>query len=82
MIDFYKVLGCTPETVTDHDIETLKMYEKQKSYPQRFKLKFSPAGTQIRNAEVNLILHGLQPTCINGPQVKYTVTLGNKETGE
>ena len=59
MIDFYKVLGCTPDTVSNDDIETLKMYEKIKSYPPRFKLLFSPDGPQSGNTEVKLYLHGL-----------------------
>ena len=82
MIDFYKVLGCTPDTVTDDDIETLKVYEEQMSYPPRFKLEFSPTGSQIRNTKVELTLCELHTTCLNGPSVHYNVTLGNKETGE
>ena len=60
MIDFYQVLGCTPETVTDHDIETLKMYEKQGTYPPRFKLLFSPDGSTSVNVQVTLSICGLK----------------------
>ena len=75
MIDFYKVLRCTPETVTDDDIETLKMYEEQKLYPPRFKLEFSPTGSS-RNTKVELTLCELHALCLNGPPVHYNVTLG------
>ena len=52
MIDFYKMLACTPDTVFDDDIETLKTYEEQMSYPP-FKLKFSPTGlkTQVMDLQ-------------------------------
>ena len=57
----YEVLGCTPETVTDDDIETLKIYEKEKQYPPRFQLLFSPVDSQSDSteAEVKINLHGL-----------------------
>ena len=59
MIDFYKVLGCTPDTLTDDDIENLKTLERVKSYPPRFKLLFSPAGPENENTQVKLYLHGV-----------------------
>ena len=59
MIDFYKVLGCTPDTLTDDDIETLKMFEKMKLYPPCFRLLFSPDGPQNGDTQVKLSLHGL-----------------------
>ena len=46
MIDIYEMLGCTPETVTDNDIEDLKRYEEADSYPPRFKVQFSPVDSQ------------------------------------
>ena len=58
MIDFYKVLGCSPETVSVNDIEALKMYEEIQSYPPRFKLLFSPDGSPSENTQVKLSLHG------------------------
>ena len=59
MIDFYKVLGCSPEMVSVNDIEALKMYEEIQSYPPRFKLLFSPDGSPSENTQVKLSLHGL-----------------------
>ena len=59
MIDFYKVLGCTPDTLTDDDIEDLKTLERVKSYPPRFKLIFSPTGPENESTQVKLYLHGL-----------------------
>ena len=59
MIDFYKVLGCTPDTLTDDDIEDLKAREKKNSYPPRFRLLFSPDGPRSGDTEVKLYLHGL-----------------------
>ena len=59
MIDFYKVLGCSPETVSVNDIEDLKMYEEMQSYPPRFKLIFSPDDSPSENTQVKLSLHGL-----------------------
>ena len=46
MIDFYMFLQCTPETLTDDDIKTLKIYEEEKSYPPCFRLLFSPEITE------------------------------------
>ena len=60
MIDIYKVLGCTPETVTDYDIEDLKRYEEADIYPPWFKLQFSPENSQSGNNQVTLSLHGLK----------------------
>ena len=60
MIDIYKVLRCTPETVTDNDIEDLKLYEEKGSYPPRFKIKFTPIDSQSENAQVTLSLLGLK----------------------
>ena len=60
MIDFYQVLGCTPETMTDDDIETLKMYEELRAYPPRFKLLFSPDGSASVNVQVKLSICGLK----------------------
>ena len=37
MIDFYMFLQCTPETLTDDNIKTLKIYEEEKSYPPCFR---------------------------------------------
>ena len=59
MIDFYKFLGCTPDTLTDDDVENLKIYEEEKSYPPRFRFLFSPDGPQSENTQVKLYLHGL-----------------------
>ena len=59
MIDFYKVLGCDPDEVTNDDIQDLKTHEEKKSYPPRFKLLFSPDGPQSGDTEVKLSLHGL-----------------------
>ena len=59
MIDFYKVLGCSPETVSVNNIEALKMCEEIQSYPPRFKLLFSPDGSPNENTQVKLSLHGL-----------------------
>ena len=59
MIDFYKVLGCTPETVKDGHIKDLQTHEEVKSYPPRFKLLFSPDGSHSGNTQVKLRLHGL-----------------------
>ena len=59
MIDFYKVLGCSPETISVNDIEDLKMYEEIQSYPPRFKLLFSPDDSSGENTHVKLSLHGL-----------------------
>ena len=59
MIDFYKFLKCTPETLNEDDIETLKMYEEQKLYPPRIKLLISPDRPPSGNTEVHLHLHGL-----------------------
>ena len=46
--------------MSDKDIETLKMYEKQKSYPPRFKLQISPNGSDSGNGQVTFVLHGLK----------------------
>ena len=62
MIDIYEVLGCTPEEVTDNDIEDLKRYEEADSYPPRFKVQFSPDDSQSENTQVTLSLHGLKNT--------------------
>ena len=77
MIDFYKVLGGTPETVTDDDIETLKIYEKEKQYPPRFQLLFSPVDSQSDSteAEVKLSLPGLKG------EYSKTIRLCKKKTG-
>ena len=82
MIDFYKVLACTPDTLSDDDIETLKMYEEQMSYPPRFKLTFSPTGPNIINTQVKLILHELHEGSQDGPTVSHIVRLGSEQTGE
>ena len=62
MIDIYKVLHCTPETVTDNDIEDLKKYEEDGSYPPSVKIQFSPDDSQSGNTQVTLSLHGLKNT--------------------
>ena len=59
MVDFYKVLDCSPETVSVNDIEDLKMYEEIQSYPPRFKLLFSPDDSPGENTHVKLSLRGL-----------------------
>ena len=60
MIDIYKVLGCTPEEVTDCDIEDLKRYEEADMYPPRFKVQFSPENSQSGDTQATLSLHGLK----------------------
>ena len=75
MIDFYKVLGCTPQTLTDGDIQDLKTREEMKSYPPRFRLLFSPDGPQNGDTEVKLHLHGLNNVS------PITVRLGKKKSG-
>ena len=77
MIDFYKVLGCTPETVTDDNIETLKLYEKEKIYPPRFQLLFSPDDLQSESTEAEVKLS------VPGLNVEYfkTIRLCKKKTG-
>ena len=75
MIDYYKVLGCTPETLTDDDIEDLKTLERVKSYPPRFKLIFSPAGPENETTQVKLYLHGLNNV------YSITIGLGNEKPG-
>ena len=59
MIDFYKFLKCTPETLNEDDIKTLKMYEEIESYPPRIKLLFAPNGPQSEQSEAKLYLNGL-----------------------
>ena len=71
MIDIYEVLSCTPETVTDSDIEDLKMYEEADSYPPRFKVQFSPNDSRSGNTQVTLSLHGLRN------KFSRTIRLGN-----
>ena len=80
MIDFYKILGCTPDTVSDDDIEALKMYEEEKSYPPRIKLEFSPNGLQTTNTSVKLTLHGLHGS-LQGPSLPFSkiLRLGREE---
>ena len=73
MIDFYRVLGCTPETMTDDDIETLKMYEEQGAYPPRFKLLFSPDGSTSVNVQVTLSICGLKDN------IYKTIKLGEEK---
>ena len=75
MIDIYKVLGCTPETVTDYDIEDLKGYEEADIYPPWFKLQFSPENSQSGNNQVTLSLHGLKNT------FSRTIRLGKEYPG-
>ena len=82
MIDFYKVLACTPDTVSDDDIKALKWYEEEMTYPPRFKFEISSAGTQIRNFQVKLTLDGLHEGSRNGPIVSTKLILGNEEIGE
>ena len=75
MIDIYKVLCCTPETVTDDNIEELKMLEENRSYPPRFKVQFSPDDSQSGNTQVTLSLHGLSN------KVSRTIRLGKENPG-
>ena len=75
MIDIYEVLGCTPETVTDNDIEVLKMYEEKDSYPPRFKVQFSPDDSQSGNTQVTLSVRGLRNT------FSRTIRLGKENPG-
>ena len=82
MINFYEVLDCPPDRVSEEDIERLEMYEEQMSYPPRFELKFSPTGPKIRNSQVKLILQGLHEGSQDGPPVSHIVMLGNEDTGE
>ena len=55
-IDFYKLLDCTPETVTDADIETLSHYEEKGSYPLCVKLSFSRLQSPTYDCEAQIIL--------------------------
>ena len=48
--------------MSDKEIETLKMYEKQKAYPPRFKILISPNGSESGNGQVTFVLHGLKKT--------------------
>ena len=75
MIDIYKVLRCTPETVTDKDIEVLKIYEQKGSYPPHIKVQFSPYDSQSGNTQVTLFLHGLKNT------FSRTISLGKENIG-
>ena len=75
MIDFYKVLGCTPETVKGGHIKDLQTHEEVKSYPPRFKLLFSPDGSHNENTQVKLHLHGLSNA------FSITVRLGKERPG-
>ena len=75
MIDIYKVLRCTPETVTDKDIEDFKKYEEDGSYPPYFKIQFSPDDSQSGNTQVTLSLHGLRN------KFSRTIRLGKENPG-
>ena len=59
MIDFYQVLGCSPETISVNNTEALEMCEEIQSYPLCFKLLFSPDGSPSENTQMKLSLHGL-----------------------
>ena len=59
MIDFYKFLKCTPETLNEVHIKTLQLYEEVESYPPHIKLLFSPDRPSSGNSEAKLYLHGL-----------------------
>ena len=61
--------------MSDEDIETLKMYEKQKSYPPRFKLLISPNGSESGNGQVTFVLHGLKKKFFK------TIKMGRKKQG-
>ena len=75
MIDIYEVLGCTPETATDNNIEYLKMLEEAGLYPPSFKVQFSPDDSQSGNTQVTLSLHGLRNT------FSRTIRLGKENPG-
>ena len=59
MIDFYQVLGCSPETISVNNTEALEMCVEIQSYPLCFKLLFSPDGSPSENTQMKLSLHGL-----------------------
>ena len=74
MIDFYKFLHGTPETLKD-DIKTLKMHEEVESYPPRIKLLFSPDRPPNENSEAKLYLNGLNNVS------PITIRLGKEISG-
>ena len=55
----YKVLNCTPETVTEKAIEDLQIYEEAGSYPPRFKLLFYTQHREVSCQPVTISLDGL-----------------------
>ena len=58
-IDFYKLLGCTPQTVTEEDTKTLQFYEEEGSYPPRFKLSFTPIHFSAKiDCQAKIIIYG------------------------
>ena len=54
-VDIYKVLNCTPQTVSEEDKEALAAYEDEDSYPPCFKLSFTPQQYQ-QSCQVKVLL--------------------------
>ena len=75
MLDIYKVLGCTPNTVQNGHVKDFETLEEIKQYPPRFKLLFSPDGPQSGETEVKISLQGLNNVH------PLTVGLGKKRQG-
>ena len=55
-IDVYNFLKCTPETVSEEDIEALGFYQQEGSYPPCFKLSFIPKTFPNKSCEVKITL--------------------------